>query len=258
MRRMIQQISTIAWMTFREALYSKLLWAGLIGILLILAAAEFVSDVVVTGAAQLQVGVLAWGLRWFGALILVLFCVSSVVRDSSDKTIDMLLALPMRRSVFYVGRLVGFLLLALGFSAISAVASSIFSPITLSVLWAMSQFFELAVLCSFALWVAMSTESAVGTSVVTLGFYLLSRAMLGIESMASGPFFQPDSAYDQFVAVVVTVLGWVLPPLYDFASADWLINGVIDADLLLQFGKASLYVVLLTSIAMIEMYRKQY
>ncbi len=111
---------------------------------------------------------------------------------------------------------------------------------------------------SFALWIVTSTGSAVGSVVTTIGFYVLARAMLGMAAMASGPFFDPDSSYDHFIVITVDVISWVLPPLYSFASADWLIEADIDKSLVHQFIYSLIYVVLLSSLAMIESHRKQF
>lgn len=255
---MIRQISTVAWITYREALYGKLLWSCLGGMLLLAGFAAFVGGVVITGADDLQAGLVAWGLRWLGAIALTLFCVNSVVRDAADKVTEMMLALPVRREVVYLGKLCGLLLLVLSFASMSALLGSFYAPFTVSVLWAISLFLELTIVCSFTLWVVTSTGGAVGSILLTLGFYLLSRAMRGIETMASGPFFQPDSNYDQFVALAVDSLSWILPPLHEFASADWFVHGIFDGDLLVQFARTTVYVVMLFAIAMIDLHRKQF
>ncbi len=255
---MIRQISTIAWITCKEALYGKLLWMCLGGMILLAGFAEFVGEVVITGADELQAGLVGWGLRWLGATVLILFCVNSVVRDAADKVSEMMLALPVRREAIYLGKLCGLLLLASGFAFISALVGSLYAPVSISALWATSLFFELVILCSFTLWVATATGAAVSSILSAIGFYLLSRAMQGFQAMAGGPFFHPDSAYDHFMAGSVEVLGWILPPLYDYASADWLVYGIFDGDLPLQLARTTVYVVMLAAIAMIELHRKQF
>ena len=255
---MIRQILTLAWITYREALYGKLLWVCLAGMVALAGFAEFVGEVVITGAVELQAGLVGWGLRWLGAVALILFCVNSVVRETNDKITEMMLALPLRREAIYLGKLCGLLLLAFSFAFMSALAGSLFAPVDISALWASSLFLELTILCSFTLWVVTSTGAAVGSILLALGFYALSRAMQGIEAMAVGPFFHPNSAYDHFMAGTVEVLGWIMPPLYEFASADWLVTGIFNGDLFVQLARATVYVVMLIAIAMIELHRKQF
>jgi ABC-type transport system involved in multi-copper enzyme maturation permease subunit len=255
---MIRQILTLAWITYREALYGKLLWVCLAGMVALAGFADFFGEVVITGAVELQAGLVAWGLRWLGAIALILFCVNSVVREANDKITEMNLALPLRREVIYLGKLCGLLLLAFSFALMSALAESLFAPVGVSALWAGSLFLELTILCSFTLWMVTSTGAAVGSVLLALSFYVLSRAMQGIEAMAGGPFFHPDSAYDHFMAGAVKVLGWIMPPLYEYASADWLVNGVFNGDLFLQSASSAVYVVMLVAAAMIELYRKQF
>ena len=83
-------------------------------------------------------------------------------------------------------------------------------PVVLS--WSVSLFLELVIVASFALWVATSTGKNVASVLATFAFYLLSRAIQGMQAMASGPFFDAESAYDQFIAACVAALAWVMPP----------------------------------------------
>ena len=82
----------------------------------------------------------------------------------------------------------------------------------------------------------------------------VQNAML---AMAAGPYFVARSAFDAFVAQVVEILSWVLPPLHEFASADWLIRAEVDANLLLQLMQACVYMVFLAAVTLVELYRKQ-
>ena len=255
---MFRQISTIAWITCREVLHSRLLLIFIGGVLVTVGIVTFLGDVVVTDTESLRAGAFAWVARWLAMLTLTLFCAGSVSRDGSDKVIELLVALPVRRETVYLGKLAGMFVLAFLLAGISLLASVVYAPPMAAVQWAVSLWLELCVVVSFTLWVATSIGGVVGSVIFSVGFYVLARAMQGMVMMAKGPFFDPDSAFDHILAGIVDAVSWILPPLYAFASADWLINTEASIALGRQLGNAGLYIVLLVALALIEQNRKQY
>lgn len=255
---MLRQILTIARMTYREAMRSRFLWVCLVAIALLVGFSALVGAVVVTGADEQQAGIMAWGTRWLGVTALCLFCINSVVRDTSDKVLEMLFALPLRRESAYLGKLLGLFEVAAVIALASVLACSFYAPYWIVLQWGLSLWLEMCVVASFALWIVSSTGRAEVSAIVTLGFYILSRAMLGIVLITNDPLFQATSDFSQWIAIVVEGFSWFLPPLYAFASADWLIQARVEISLLKQSAEAAVYIVLLGSLALLEWRRRQF
>ncbi|MEM7206618.1 MAG: hypothetical protein AAF434_02225 [Pseudomonadota bacterium] len=255
---MLKQITTIASITCREALNSKLLWLALGCMLLVVAVSELAGEVVVSASAEFQAGIVAWGLRWLGVLTCVLFFVNSLTRESSDRITELLFAQPVKRESVYLGRLCALILIATCYCILAACVAAFFTDVSLAARWAVSLFFEIAIVGAFALWVILGIGNLVGSLLVTLAFYLVARSIHALVAMVTGPIFVAESAFDHFMVFAVELLSWVLPPLHTYASADWLIANAVDAQLGVQMLQTLLYLGLLGTATVIELYRKQY
>ena len=255
---MIQQISTLAWITCKEALHGKLFWVSLIAAFMLLAATEFTSEVIISDVDALQAGMMGWGLRWLGVITVVLFCVNSGVREMNDRVGDLYYSAPLRRDVIYLGKLAGLLAVAGCFSLIALLGSAMYAPFPVALSWTLSLWMELAIVVAFAQLVVVSTASIVTSVLLTLAFYLISRSVAALQAMANGPFFNPRSAFDNFTVLAVDALSWVLPPLHRFASADWLVSGATETGLALQLLSCTVYLLLLGTVTVIETYRRQF
>ncbi|MEM7292227.1 MAG: hypothetical protein AAF420_02370 [Pseudomonadota bacterium] len=255
---MVQQISTIAWITCKEAVHGKLLWVSAASVLALIAVTELAEEVIITGVDALQAGIVAWGLRWLGVITLALFCVNSGLRELNDKVGDLYFAAPLRREAIYLGKLLGILVLSGCFAALAFFTALPYAPAAVALAWATSLWMELAIVTAFAQLVVISTSATVTSILLTLAFYLVARSVAALQAMANGPFFNPRSTFDNFTVIAVDALSWVMPPLHRFASADWLVTGVTDVGLALQLLSCLVYLFLLGSVTILETYRKQF
>ena len=252
------QLGTLAGLGVREALHSKLLWLCFFATLGLLAAAGFAAGIVVVGGEALRAGMLAWGLRWLGVLTMTLFCVSSTVREGHGKLSEMLLVLSVRREVLCAGRLCGFSAIIVCFSAMAFLACSAFAPLSIAAQWSFSLALELLIVSSFALWVAAASNNVVLATLMTLGFYLLSRTMEALVAMADKRWLVADAIHEYALVGGIKVVSWLLPRLYNYASADWLIESAVSANLLMQLLLSAIYTTMLSSFALLELYRRQF
>ena len=67
-----------------------------------------------------------------------MFVVSSMVRDWNDKGMELVLALPISRSAYLLGRLMGYVSCALGACVLCALLLSLHVPVMLAVAWSAS------------------------------------------------------------------------------------------------------------------------
>ena len=73
---------------------------------------EFIGDLAITEHRVTQIAILSAFLRMSAVVMVTLFVVSSTVRELQDKTLEMILAMPIRRGSYYLGKLIGFIHIA--------------------------------------------------------------------------------------------------------------------------------------------------
>ena len=88
---MLRQASTIAYYTLLEALRNRLMW--LLGLVLVIGIglSGFLSDLAVTEQKETQVALLAAFLRFTAVFLMVIFVVTSLVREANDKGLELVL-----------------------------------------------------------------------------------------------------------------------------------------------------------------------
>ena len=98
----------IARYTVLEALRNRLLWVVAATLAACLIIAGFLQAVAMTESAQIQAAILAAILRLSAVFIVVSFVVTSMVRETNDKGLELILALPLPRGSYFFGKLAGF------------------------------------------------------------------------------------------------------------------------------------------------------
>jgi ABC-type transport system involved in multi-copper enzyme maturation permease subunit len=110
---MTSAIGAIAWNTFREAIRDRVLYLLLAFALIVLGASRFLSLLTVGSEEKIIKDVGLSAILLFGLLVSVFVGVSLVFKEIEKRTVLTLLANPVRRWQFVVGKYVG-LLLVLG------------------------------------------------------------------------------------------------------------------------------------------------
>ena len=121
---MFLKIFTISKFTIIESVRNRLLWLSLFVIVISFVLVEFIGDLAITEHRVTQVAVLAAFLRLSAVVIVTMFVVSSTVRELQDKTLEMILAMSIHRSSYYLGKLTGFI-------HVSAIIAILFSALLL-------------------------------------------------------------------------------------------------------------------------------
>ena len=104
---MLRAILPIARFTLIEALRNRLLWLALILVVAGLAFTRFLQQIAITESLQIQTALSAALLRFGAAFMIAGFVVTSMVREFNDKVVELILARPLKRSSYYLGKLVG-------------------------------------------------------------------------------------------------------------------------------------------------------
>ena len=256
---MNSRIATIARYTLLEALRTRLPVLVLLTLLVLLAASFFVETISVTEGARQQAGFYAASMRLASVFIAGLYVLVSVTREFNDKGLDIVLALDLPRSHYILGKLAGFLAIAVLIAAAACLPLAWLAAPQAVLQWAVSLVLELAIVVALALFCVITFSQLTPAASFVLAFYLLARALTAIRLMSAHPLTGADTLSHQVISFVVETLALVMPALDAWTQTAWLVNQHAAWSAIAQLTwQSALYVVLLAAAAMFDLYRKNF
>lgn len=253
---MLRPAATIARYTVLEALHNRLPWVMAALALAAAGMAGFLDELALTEGRALQAALLASGLRLAGVFIVATVVVTSIVRDTHDKGIELLLGLPIPRAAWLLGKLAGFGIVALLPAALFGALVALAAPAAGAALWALSFMLELWIVAAFSLLCVLSFSQVLPALAATASFYVLARAIGSLQLIGATQLAAPSFG-QRTVGAVVDLIGALLPHLDRFARTEWLLYQAADAQqLLANLVQAAIYVSLLAAAALFDLYRK--
>lgn len=253
---MINQIRTIAFYTLLEALRNRLTWLLLLVAFIGIGLSGFLNELALTESRQIQVALLAAFLRFSAVFLLATFVVTSMTREFNDKGLELLLALPLPRAAYLLGKLLGFAALAVAPAGLFGFLTVFFTTPLQSILWTVSLICELWIVAAFSMLCVLTFNQIMAALSATMGFYLLARAIAAVQLIGNDPLSAPSTS-QQVIGFVINSLSAVLPHLDEFTRTDWLVyqSGTWTglAVLLLQ---SAICLSLLGAAALFDLYRK--
>ena len=181
---MFSQILTISRFTIIESLRNRLLLLSFLVIGISFALVEFIGDLAITEHRITQVAILAAFLRMSAVVMLTLFVVSSTVRELHDKTLEMILAMPIRRGSYYLGKLIGYFYIAALVAVFFAALLMLYADAEQVFIWMISLFFELVLVVAFSLVMLFTFNQVPSALTAVFIFYGASRIVTSIFLMA--------------------------------------------------------------------------
>lgn len=256
---MITQILTIARYTIIESLRNRLLLLTFLVIGISFALVEFIGDLAITEHRVTQVAILAAFLRISAVVMVTLFVVSSTVRELQDKTLEMILAMPIRRGSYYLGKLIGYFYIALLVSIIFSALLLLYADNEQVFIWMISLFLELILVVALSLVMLFTFNQVPSALTAVFIIYGASRIVTSIFLMAKFPIIAHTSMAQQFMDGIIELMTWLLPDLHRFTQTEWLTYNTADwATLLPLLGQTAVYLVFLSFIALFDFYRKNF
>jgi ABC-type Na+ efflux pump permease subunit len=244
-------------------------WRGRSGrfLLLALLAIQFMTSVVTEMAAteslELRITTSAFLYRLCLIFALGVSMIASVVREHESGFVHVLLAHPISRMHYVLGRMIGYGIVSLVAAVSVMLVMGIWVPTDqwyALLLWATSLWLELIVTGTVALFFALGLRNMVGSMVMWFAFYILARVLDVARVMAASPIGQdPNSLAAVAGQWMFQLMGWVIPPLGTFTRAEWLLGNIIptpEACLILA-GWALLYSGICVVGAAIDFYRHE-
>ncbi|HEY8068226.1 MAG TPA: ABC transporter permease subunit [Burkholderiales bacterium] len=247
---------TVAYYTLAEALRSGLPWLAAACAAAVLGLAGFLSQVAITEGAALQASVAAALLRACAVFLIAAHVVASVSRETNDKGLELVLALPISRPAYYLGKL-------LGFACAGALLATLFAlpllawtkPADLAAWW-VSLAAETALVAAAALFFSSALAQTVAAISATAGLYLLARSISAIQAITSSPL-AGDSPLHQAARWSVDMVAMLLPRLDSVTRGDWLLYGApASGDLARALLGLTLYLVLLAAAGLFDFNRR--
>ena len=217
-------IIVLAQATLLEARRSGLPLLAVACVVAALAAAAFVSRVAITESLPLQASLVAALLRASAVFLVATHVITSVVREAADKGFELALSLPVSRSRFYLGRLLGYA--AAGAMIANAFALPLLTWATPAAVaaWWLSLTFEMLLVAASSLFFAITLTHVVPALAATAGLYVLARAIGAMQSIASSPL--ADEGFAARAAQwCVEGVALLLPRLDSATRSDWLVYG---------------------------------
>ena len=256
---MFSQILTISKFTIIESMRNRLLWLSLLVVGISFALVEFIGDLAITEHRVTQVAVLAAFLRLSAVVIVTMFVVSSTIRELHDKTLEMILAMPIHRFSYYLGKLAGFIQVSVIIALIFSAMLLLYASGDQVLIWGVSLIFELILVVALGL-VMLFTFNQIPSAIAGVFIlYAASRSLSSIYLMAKYPIIAPASFAQKFMDGFVELLTWLLPDLHRFTQTEWLAHNTGNIHLLLPvIAQTGIYLVLLSSVALFDFYRKNF
>jgi ABC-type transport system involved in multi-copper enzyme maturation permease subunit len=253
------RISTIARYTLLEAFRTRLPLLVLGIVLALTAAAFFVQSITITESTRFQAGFYSAAIRLAGVFVMGSYVLVSVTREFNDKGLDILLALDLPRAHYVLGKLAGFLTVAVLVAAIASLPVAWLAASGGAAQWTISLALELGVIAALAFFCVVTFNQLVPAACFVLGFYLLARSLTAIRLISAHPIEGADTPVQQIFQLLADGLALVMPSLDAWTRTEWLVNEQAPWLLMLQIaGQSALYVALLAAATMFDFYRKNF
>ncbi|MCC6611462.1 MAG: ABC transporter permease [Burkholderiales bacterium] len=251
-------IFPIARITLLEAARSRLPW--LIGLVLLasLAVAGFLQQVALIEVREVQGAIIAALLRACAVFFVVLFVVTSMVREANDKFLELALSQPLPRAGYLLGKFLGFAAVA-GVTAVAlGLPLLLFASAARVSAWTLSLFGELLIMAAVSLFCVLTLSHVVAALSAVAGFYLLARSIAALQIIA-----RPS---EENIALGPRIADWIahgialaMPRLDRMTQSAWLTDSgsVVVHDLTSAAAQTAIYVALILAAALFDLYRQE-
>ncbi|MGA8054886.1 MAG: ABC transporter permease [Burkholderiales bacterium] len=249
---------TIARFTLLEAVRNRLVWVALAIVAAGLGLAAFLHQVAITESRQIEAAVLAAFLRFAGVFLVVAFVVTSMVREFSDKVLEVVLSHPVSRSSYLFGKFAGFSTAAFGLAAMFTAPLFLFAPPAPTLAWGFSLALELLVMTAVSLFCVLSLTNVVAALSAAAAFYILSRSM-GAAQIIAAASAQSATWSDRVANGLLEMVAKLLPSLDQMTRTDWLVVAGPDWQTLASVAaQAGVYIALIVAASLFDFYRQNF
>jgi len=253
------KILTISRFTIIESLRNRLLLLSFLVLGISFSLVEFIGDLAITEHRVTQIAILSAFLRMSAVVMVTLFVVSSTVRELHDKTLEMILAMPIRRGSYYLGKLIGYIHIAVLIAVIFSLLLLVYADVEQVMIWALSLMLELILVVALSLVMLFTFNQVPSALTGVFIIYGASRIVSSIYLMSKYPIIAHTTMAQKFMDSIVELLTWLLPDLHRFTQTEWLTYHTADWNVLPPLlGQTVVYIIFLSFIALFDFYRKNF
>ena len=246
---------TMAGLTLREAVNTRLAWAAVGLAIVVMVMAQFGAAVSLAEAESTRIVLVAAALRLGYVVLLTLFIASSMSRETEDKWLEVLMSLPLPRWQFLLAKLTGYGLVALLLAALGAALLGLLVAPERVVLWSVAFLGELLIVTAFTVFCMASLRNLTLSVCAALAFYLFCRVVAAVQLIAHTPITEAGALHN-VVQWTIDLLALVLPRLDQFANAGWLVGGAPAITLGPLVAQTLIYVLLLAAATLFDLHRR--
>ena len=247
---------TIARFTLLEAVRNRLFILIMAGVICLFVLAEFIGELSIAETRQVQSAILSSLLRVFSISIISLFVITSALRELNDKGLEIILSLPIPRHQYLFGKLLGYGGLSLLISITVSLPLLLYAPTIPVICWFLSLFCEQALVVSLSLVCLFTFANVTISFIAVMAFYFLSRSMETIRLLSESPILESNAFSQDFIHCLVDAMALLLPDLSAFTKSDWLAYNVDFADIQTALIQTMIYLTILLSAGLFDLYRK--
>ncbi len=251
-----ERMLTIARLTLVDAINNRLFLLALAAVIGLFMLAVFIGELAITETRQVQAVILASALRLFAVMLISLFVITSMVREFNDKGVEILLALPLPRYAYYFGKLSGYALSSLLLAVLVSVPLLFFAEVGAVALWCFSLCCELLLVIALSLLGLFTCTHIIPAYTGVLAFYLLARSLEAIQLLSTSPVLESNAWPQEFMYGMIAMIALVLPDLGRFTNSSWLAYEIQPAVLLPVLLQTLIYLCILVSAGLFDLYRK--
>lgn len=246
---------SFTWLEIRRA---RLWWFALALVVIGCGVAEFGASIAITESAQYRLVLYAAGMRLAAVFVMALLVSTSILREIDDHVVELILARPVSRGDWFIGKLLGYITAAICLAALVSLPLLLQAPMA-GLAWCYSLILELIIVVAATLAFAMTLRQITVALSVVAGFYLLSRGIAGLVLISTGPTIDRSLISIRFIAWLVDLLAYVLPDLDRFTNAAWLVDAMPSAaDLGLLTVHTAVYASVLVGIGLFDLHRRNF
>jgi hypothetical protein len=224
-----------------------------------LAFALFVKQLAIMESVAIETAFVASLYRLGAVFLLLVFIISSQVREVNDKGLDMLLSLPIGRLTFFSGKFLGYAACSVMMAAVISLPLFLLAPAMQVLAWGISLGLELLIITAASLFFVFALPHSMSSMLSVLGLYFLARMMAALQLMGATSLVETSGLVRQMTNGILNAIALLLPRLDLFTQTSWLVNHIGGwADLPALALQTLIYVSLLVGAALFDLYRKNF
>jgi ABC-type transport system involved in multi-copper enzyme maturation permease subunit len=252
------RVAAIARYTVLEAWRNRLVAIVLVATALLFLLSVFARELAITESLRLQTAVLAASLRLASVFFVALYILNGLTREFNDKVVELMLSLDLPRPAYLLGKFCGFAFIALGVAAIATLPLAFLAPFPQALAWGSTLAMELLIVAAVSVFCITTFSQLPSAAAFVAAFYLLGRSITAIQLMSSSSLVAGSGPTQEAAERLADAMALLLPRLDAFAQTAWLLESDTAMSLASATVQSVIYVGLLLSAAMFDLYRKNF